>query len=104
MKRIPFYFTSTHKHDNQHKNQLGGFIGGHHFVPIASLRLKLSRDGLEDLEYMYLLEDLTGSREAVEAIVSRVVQTTYDFNHDGAVMAAARLALAEAIEKAQRGH
>merc|ERR1711864_61826 len=33
-------------------------IGGDKFVPVASLRLKLIRDGLEDLEYMYLLEDL----------------------------------------------
>ena len=39
-------------------------IGGSSTVPIASLRLKQLRDGLEDLEYMYLLEDLTGSREA----------------------------------------
>ena len=31
-------------------------IGGNSTVPIASLRLKHIRDGLQDLEYMYLLQ------------------------------------------------
>ena len=36
-------------------NEIGGFT----FIPIASLRLKAIRDGLEDLEYMYMLEALS---------------------------------------------
>ena len=39
-------------------------IGGTSTVPIASHRLKQIRDGLQDLEYMFLLQDATGSREA----------------------------------------
>ena len=70
-------------------------------MPIASLRLKQLRDGLEDLEYMYLLEDLTGSREAALEIVNTVMRTTYDFDfEDPAAMLGARAKLAEAIEQA----
>lgn len=72
-------------------------IGGSSPIPIASVRLKQIRDGLEDLEYMYLLEDAAG-REATRKIVSQVVRKTYDFTHDAESMMAARAALASAIE------
>jgi hypothetical protein len=75
-------------------------IGGTSTIPIASLRLKQIRDGLQDLEYMYLLEDATGSRTAGVAIVESVVRTTYDFEHEPAAMLAARAKLAAAIEAA----
>ena len=67
-------------------------VGGETFIPIASIRLKHIRDGLEDLEYMYQLEELTGSRAAALAIISpAVVRRAYDFEHaDGAPMLAAR--------------
>ena len=67
-------------------------IGGETFIPIASIRLKHIRDGLEDLEYMYMLEELTGSRAAALDIISPdVVRRAYDFEHaDGAKMLAAR--------------
>ena len=77
-------------------------IGGTEFVPIASQRLKLIRDGLEDIEYMYVLEDLQG-REAALAVVDTVVRAAYDFEHEAAPMIAAREALADAIESALRG-
>jgi hypothetical protein len=77
-------------------------IGGdaESFIPIASLRLKLIRDGYEDLEYMHLLETLTGSSKATDAIVSEVVQTAYSFKHEAEPMLAAREKLAAAIEAA----
>ena len=74
-------------------------IGGSSPIPIASIRLKQIRDGLEDLEYMYLLEDAAG-RDATTKIVSNVVRKTYDFNHDAESMMATRAALASAIEAA----
>jgi hypothetical protein len=77
-------------------------IGGSSTIPIASLRLKQIRDGLQDLEYMYLLEDATGSRTAAAAIVDSVVRTTYDFEHDADAMLAARAKLAAAIEAAMK--
>jgi hypothetical protein len=73
-------------------------IGGTSTIPIASLRLKQIRDGLQDLEYMYLLEDATGSSAAAMAIVDSVVRTTYDFELDPSAMLAARAKLAAAIE------
>ena len=75
-------------------------IGGTSTIPIASLRLKQIRDGLQDLEYMYLLEDATGSSAAAMAIVDSVVRTTYDFELDPSAMLAARAKLAAAIEAA----
>merc|ERR1712046_344452 len=64
-------------------------IGGTSTIPIASLRLKAIRDGLQDLEYMYLLEDALGDRKEADAIVSEVVHSTYDFEHEAAPMLAA---------------
>jgi hypothetical protein len=75
-------------------------IGGPFTVPIASLGLKQIRDGLEDLEYMYLLQDATGSRDAAEAIVSSVVHATYNFEHGPAAFVRAREKLAAAVEVA----
>ena len=75
-------------------------IGGTSTVPIASIRLKQVRDGLEDLEYMYLLEDATGSRVAAEAIVASVIHSTYNFEHDASIMLAARAKLAAAVTQA----
>ena len=74
-------------------------IGGKTPIPIASHRLKQIRDGLEDLEYMYMLEDLKG-RDAAAAIVAKVVNTTYDFAHDAEAFMGARAALAAAVEAA----
>ena len=71
-------------------------------MPIASQRLKHIRDGLEDLEYMYLLEALAG-RAAVLAVVNQVVRAAYDFEHDAAATLDAREALATAVEAALRG-
>ena len=73
-------------------------VGGTSFIPIASQRLKLLRDGLEDLEYMYHLEELLGSRDKVAALVGRVVRHAYDFDHDWKTMLSVREAIADAIE------
>jgi hypothetical protein len=52
---------------------------------------------------MYALEELSdGNRTAALEHVKKVVRTAYDFNHDPAVLRAAREALGEAIEAATR--
>ena len=79
-----------------------GEIGGASFVPVASLRLKHVRDGLEDLEYMYALEAQVG-RDAALAIVGEIVRTPYDFEHEALPMLSARDELADRIEKALAG-
>jgi len=46
-------------------------IGGLHDIPIASIRLKAIRDGMEDLEYMEILKDIAG-KSAVDKIVNEM--------------------------------
>lgn len=75
-------------------------IGGSTNIPLPSIRLKLVRDGQEDLMYMWMLEQLQGSRDGAMAIVGRVVASTYSYAADAAAMMAARAALGEAIEAA----
>ena len=41
--------------------------------PVASVRLKAQRRGLQDYEYFQLLREKTGSMEAADAIVNRIV-------------------------------
>ncbi len=56
-------------------------IGGISPVPIESIRLKLIREGLEDYEYLVMLERSRG-RAAVEPRVNAFIRNTYDFDQD----------------------
>ena len=67
------------------------------FDCFASIRLKLIRDGLEDLLYMQLAEKAAG-RQAVLEVVRSVVREAYDFEHSPEPWASAREALAALIE------
>ena len=73
-------------------------IGGTKDIPIDSVRLKLIRDGLEDYEYLLLLETVAG-RDAAQRQVDRVVQNVYTYNSDPHILASARLEAGEEIEK-----
>jgi hypothetical protein len=53
-------------------------IGGTTHIPIESIRLKQIRDGLEDYEYLLLLEQQAG-RAAVLSLISPVITNTYTF-------------------------
>lgn len=76
-------------------------IGGRTHIPIESIRLKLIREGLEDYEYLALLQRLGGGAEA-DRLAAKLVRKTYDWERNPAVLMAVRSALAERIEKAQR--
>eukprot|EP00038_Savillea_parva_P025128 m.46339 g.46339 ORF g.46339 m.46339 type:complete len:659 (+) comp6748_c0_seq1:59-2035(+) len=76
---------------------LPSMIGGSTVVPIASQRLKLIRDGLEDLEYMYAAEARVG-RDRVLAEVHRVVASTHKWEHDAAAYWEARERIAALAE------
>jgi hypothetical protein len=41
--------------------------------PIPSIRLKAQRRGLQDYEYFWLLEQKTGSKDAADRLVNRIV-------------------------------
>jgi hypothetical protein len=64
--------------------------------PIASIRLKNLRDGMEDYEYFVLLEK-RGGREAVEEIVRQAVPTWGTWNQDPARLSELRERLASEI-------
>jgi len=64
--------------------------------PISSMRVKNLRDGMEDYEYLALLEKLAG-RKAVKRIVDRVAPNWWDSSKDGGQFFAAREELAEQI-------
>jgi len=49
--------------------------------PVASIRLKLIREGLEDVEYLRLLEDREG-RAAVREVTGQVVQAVAAYSKD----------------------
>jgi len=49
--------------------------------PVASIRLKLIREGLEDVEYLRLLEDREG-RAGVRAVTGQVVQGLDAYSKD----------------------
>jgi len=61
--------------------------------------LKAIRDGLEDLEYMYMLEALSpAGRKDVLKLVKKVVKAAYSFDHKAKTMQQVRQALGQAIE------
>ena len=66
--------------------------------PVASMRLKVIRDAMEDYEYFVLLEKLAG-RESVKEIVSNVAPEWWATAEDPKVILAARERMAEEILK-----
>jgi hypothetical protein len=70
--------------------------------PVASMRLKNIRDGMEDYEYFALLEKAGGGK-AVQKAIDRVAPTWWQYCRDPQTLLEARRALAEQIEKTLQG-
>ena len=66
-----------------------GQIGGESEIPVETQRLKLIRDGIEDYEYMMMLEKKLG-REAVEREIEPVIQSAWNYTNDAGVLLAVR--------------
>ncbi len=66
--------------------------------PIASMRMKNIRDGMEDYEYFVILEKLAG-KKAVKKIVDSIAPNWWNFSKDPNEFLAARERLAEQILK-----
>ena len=64
--------------------------------PVASMRLKNLRDGMEDYEYFALLERHAGAA-AVQKIVDRIAPTWWGYTRDPKALSDARRELAAAI-------
>lgn len=69
--------------------------------PIASMRLKMIREGMEDYEYLQMLEDLRG-REFVDKFVVELCRDWFTWKNNPAVLYELREQIAEAIEEAMR--
>lgn len=76
-------------------------IGGKTDIPVASIRLALIREGLEDYEYLRLYARAAGRAKA-EALAASVAPKTYRWTHDAARLFTARHRMAEAIDRAAR--
>lgn len=66
--------------------------------PVSSIRLELLREGLEDYEYLVLLEKKIG-RAGAEEFVSRLISKPNKFSHDPAKWAAVREAIGEELSR-----
>ncbi len=67
--------------------------------PVACQRAGIMRDGMEDVEYLYIAKELLGE-EYVDGIVKRLVRTVNDFETDPEVLLAVRNELGNAINDA----
>lgn len=67
--------------------------------PVSSLRLEAMRDGIEDFEYLTMLEEKLGTA-AAKKYISMVSESVTTYTHDENVFAEARIALGDAVEKA----
>ena len=74
-------------------------IGGTQHVPVASIRLKLIREGQEDYEYLRLAERLVGRHRVLE-VMAKTMRSATNFTSDAADIFSTRLALAQLIEQA----
>jgi hypothetical protein len=68
--------------------------------PVASIRLKLIREGLEDVEYLRLLEDREG-RAAVRAMTGTIVQGLDAYAKDVSQLLAQREAVGRRLSEGQ---
>jgi hypothetical protein len=77
-------------------------IGGASHVPVASIRLKMIREGMEDYEYLKLLSDL-GDRDLARQIAAEVFPHAYATEVDPAALMAACDRIARRIVELQGG-
>jgi len=69
--------------------------------PIASMRIKNLRDGMEDYEYFAILEKMAG-KKIVEKIVNTIAPNWWDFTKEPGKFLTAREKLAEEIVKRKK--
>jgi hypothetical protein len=74
-----------------------GVIGGTSEIPVESIRLQLIREGLEDYEYLALYARAAGKGQA-DALARSIAGRTFQWEHDAAIVMAARHRMAQAID------
>jgi len=71
-------------------------VGGTTHIPIASIRLKMIREGIEDYEYMVILER-AGLRQAALTKLKRIITNAYTYSHNPSKLLKIRTRLANLI-------
>lgn len=71
-------------------------IGGTSHIPVASIRLKMIREGMEDYEYMRLLE-LLGKRQSAVSKIKKLITNAYTYSHNPSRLFRIRRQLANLI-------
>ncbi|MFO7946187.1 MAG: DUF6067 family protein [Armatimonadota bacterium] len=65
--------------------------------PLTGMRFETVRDGLEEYEYLWLLQQKLGSRERGEQIAGKIIRSLTDYTRDSEEFYSVREELAEAI-------
>lgn len=76
-------------------------IGGNTDIPIESIRLKLIREGMEDYEYLALLDKLAGTKAADE-FADRIVKKAYLWESRPEIFLRVRIELGETLDRLTR--
>ena len=71
-------------------------IGGTTHIPIASIRLKMIREGMEDYEYFRILEK-AGFRQASVTKIKKIITNAYTYSHNPSKLLRIRKQLANLI-------
>ncbi|HYD41941.1 MAG TPA: glycoside hydrolase domain-containing protein [Anaeromyxobacter sp.] len=77
-------------------------IGGATHIPVASIRLKMIREGMEDFEYLKLLSDL-GDRAMAQREASTLFPSAYQTAQSPEALMAARARIAQRILALRNG-
>jgi Domain of unknown function (DUF4091) len=77
-------------------------IGGKTHIPVASIRLKMIREGMEDYEYLKLLQD-SGDGQFAHDIARKLFPNAYSTDVDPAALMQAREAMAARIVQLRGG-
>jgi len=71
-------------------------IGGDSHIPIASIRLKMIREGMEDYEYLRILEK-NGFRRLALSKIKKIIKNAYSYSHNAQKLHRIRRRLAKII-------
>ena len=74
-------------------------VGGASFIPIASIRLKQLRDGMEDHEYWHMLEAAEGRATAL-ALLASVATNAFTYTRNVSLYEKTREEVASRVERA----
>lgn len=66
-------------------------------TPVSSVRMEMIRDGIEDFDYLHMIEDALG-KEVADSFVSRITSGLLVYNTDFAVLEAVRLEMGELLQ------